>query len=145
MPDLPDWGFRFVNRAHRGLLRVSKGRLLNRIGAMPVVTLTTTGRRSGEPRQVLLTSPIHDNDRVVLVASKGGDAHHPAWYLNLMAQPNVTVSIGGTDKRMVAREASAEEKAEMWPTIVAAYKGYQGYQDRTDRDIPVIVCETPAG
>lgn len=62
-----------------------------------------------------------------------------------MAQPNVTVSIGGTDKRMVAREASAEEKAEMWPTIVAAYKGYQGYQDRTDRDIPVIVCETPAG
>ena len=75
------------------------------------------------------------------MASKGGDDRNPEWYLNLTANPGVDVTLNGTTTPMRARTASAEEKAELWPTIVAAYKGYAGYQKRTDRDIPVVICE----
>jgi len=80
----------------------------------------------------------------VVVASYGGDDRHPQWYLNLRAEPNVTVTMNGRPRRMVARTASAGEKAELWPRIVASYRGYGGYQERTDRDIPVVILE-PAG
>ncbi len=138
--------FRVVTGLHRAVFRVSGGRLLGRAGGMPVVVLTTTGRRSGRPRRTILTAPIVDGERVVLVGSYGGDRRHPQWFLNLMADPQVSVTLGGRERAMRARVAEADEKAALWPRIVQAYQGYGAYQRRTDRDIPVVVCEPrPAG
>jgi deazaflavin-dependent oxidoreductase (nitroreductase family) len=89
----------------------------------------------------MLTSPVHDDRRVVLVASKGGDDRDPQWYRNLTANPDVEVVIGGATRTMRARTASPAEKAALWPDIVAAYKYYDSYQKRADRDIPVVICE----
>ena len=138
---LADVGLKTMNALHRGILAISGGRLLADAFGMPTVELTTTGRRSGQPRSVLLTAPIHDDARVVLVASKGGDDRHPDWYRNLVANPSVEITIAGETRTMLARTASPEEKDELWPTITAAYKGYASYQRRTDRDIPVVICE----
>ena len=77
----------------------------------------------------------------MLVASKGGDDRHPEWYLNLTANPEVELTVDGATRPMRARTASTEEKAELWPRIVSAYRGYGGYQRRTTRDIPVVICE----
>jgi len=77
----------------------------------------------------------------VLIASKGGDDRNPQWYLNLVANPDVELTVYGTTMPMRARTANPAEKAELWPQIVAAYKGYDGYQQKTSRDIPVVICE----
>jgi deazaflavin-dependent oxidoreductase (nitroreductase family) len=108
---------------------------------MPTVELRTTGRKSGLRRSVLLTSPVHDDECYVLVASKGGDDRNPEWYLNLVADPDVELKVGAVTRPMRARTASPEEKAELWPRIVAGYKGYDAYRRRTSRDIPVVICE----
>ncbi len=130
-----------MNLTHKAALKASGGRLGGKLFGMPAVELHTTGRKSGQRRSVMLTAPIHEPDRVVLIASKGGDDRHPDWYHNVVAEPDVEITEGGTTRPMRARTATAEEKAEMWPTIVAAYKGYAGYQKRTERDIPVVICE----
>jgi deazaflavin-dependent oxidoreductase (nitroreductase family) len=75
------------------------------------------------------------------VASKGGDDRHPFWYNNLVAQPEVDLTIRGVTRPFRARTASSAEKAALWPRIVAAYPGYGAYQGRTERDIPVVICE----
>jgi deazaflavin-dependent oxidoreductase (nitroreductase family) len=108
---------------------------------MAAVELHTIGRTSGQTRTTMLTSPVNDGTRVVLVASKGGDDRDPQWYRNLTANPDVEVVIGGATRKMRARTASPEEKAALWPDIVAAYKYYDSYQKRADRDIPVVICE----
>lgn len=108
---------------------------------MPVVALTTVGRRSGQQRVTMLTTPVHDEDRVVLVASKGGADAHPSWYVNLREHPQVTLRLAGRTRSMLARTANAAEKAELWPAIVAAYRGYAAYQEKTSRDIPVVILE----
>ena len=136
-----DFGLKMMNRVHRALLFASRGRVGRRLMGMQAVELHTTGRKSGQRRSVLLTAPIHDDGRTVLIASKGGDDRDPEWYKNLVADPNVDLTIEGTTHPMTARTASAEEKAELWPQIVATYKGYAGYQKRTSRDIPVVICE----
>jgi len=138
---LVDTGMKAMNLAHRTILKVSGGRLLANPMGMPTVELHTTGRKSGQRRSTLLTAPVHDTDRVVLVASKGGDDRNPEWYLNLKANPQVELTIAGTTRAMQARTASAAEKDELWPQIIAAYKGYAGYQRKTNRDIPVVICE----
>ncbi len=130
---------RVVNPFHRVVVRASGGRVAGRLGGMPVVILTTVGRKSGEPRRTMLTAPVVDGETVVLVASYGGDSRHPAWYLNLSANPDVVLERDGRATPMRARTASAEEKAALWPRIVASYRGYGGYQKRTDRDIPVVL------
>ena len=132
-----------MNVVHRSLLSVSGGRIGATAKGMHVVQLHTTGRTSGQRRSVMLTCPIYETDRVVIIASKGGDDRHPDWYRNLVAQPDVELTDGGTTRPMRARTASPAEKAEMWPAIVAANKGYEGYQKRTERDIPVVICEPP--
>ena len=143
---MADAGLKAMNSIHRLILGASGGRLLTSPFGMPAVELTVTGRKSGLPRQVLLTSPIMDANKVVLVASKGGDDRDPEWFRNLQADPQVEVKVleTGEVRRLRARVADAEEKAAMWPTIVAAYKGYAGYQKRTQRDIPVVICEPAA-
>jgi len=128
-----------INDLHRTVFRLSKGRVANRGMGMPVVMLTTTGRKSGKLRTSMLTSPVQDGDRIVLVASNGGDDRDPAWLLNLRAHPTVEVTIDGSTRAMTARVASPDEKAELWPRVVAGYKGYANYQTRTDRDIPLVI------
>lgn len=131
-----------VNAAHKAVLKISGGRLGAKVGGMGVVELTTTGRKSGQPRTVLLTSPIQEGDSIVVVASRGGDPTHPAWFLNLRDEPKVEVSFEGGPKRpMLARVATAQERTELWPRVVAKYKGYANYQTKTDREIPLVFLE----
>lgn len=130
-----------MNLTHKAALKVTGGRLGKQVFGMPAVEVHTTGRKSGQRRSVMLTTPIHEPDRVVLVASKGGDDRHPDWYHNIVANPEVEITEAGVTRSMRARTATADEKADLWPAIVAAYKGYAGYQKRTDRDIPVVICE----
>lgn len=138
---IADFWFRAASRAHAALLRLTRWHLGASIVGMPVVELRTTGRRSGRPRMVVLSTPLVDGERVVLVASKGGDDRDPDWYRNLVANPEVELTMHGTARRMIARTADAEERAELWPRVVAAYPGYAAYQRRTTRAIPVVVCE----
>ena len=126
---------------HKALFKASKGKLFGKAFGMPVVMLTTTGRKSGQPRSTMLTSPVREGDKVVLVASYGGDDRDPAWYKNLLAEPAVEIVMSGATRKMTARTATADEKAALWPQVVAAYKGYAGYQTKTDRDIPLVILE----
>lgn len=131
---------------HRWVIRVTRGRFGWRIAGMTTVELHTTGRRTGEPRVAILSAPIVEPARVVLVASKGGSDRHPAWYLNLVADPDAVIDLRDERRVVRARTATPEEKAELWPRVTAAYPGYAHYQERTRRDIPVVICEprTPA-
>lgn len=129
------------NALHRTVLGLSRGRLGRRALGMTVVELHTVGRRTGKRRSTLLTAPVIDGERIVLVASKGGDDRHPDWYRNLVANPRVEVTVDGVTRPMRARTATPEERAELWPRIVARYRGYAAYQRRTRREIPVVICE----
>lgn len=138
---LADSGFRILNETHRAVLRASGGRLGGRAFGMAAVELHHVGRKTGQPRTTMLTAPVMDGDRVVLVASKGGDDRDPDWYRNLLAHPDVELVVAGQRRPVRARPASPAEKAELWPTVVAAYRGYAAYQRRTTRDIPLVICE----
>ncbi|GAB3204626.1 nitroreductase/quinone reductase family protein [Nocardia tengchongensis] len=138
---LKDGGAKLMNLAHRVVLTVSGNRLLANPFGMPVIELHTTGRKSGLPRSCYLTAPVHDADRVVLVASKGGDDRNPDWYRNLQADPDAELVIYGRRRKIHAHTASPEERAVLWPQITAAYQGYANYQKRTTREIPVVICE----
>ena len=138
---LADIGLKTMSRVHRVILRGTGGRVLNSALGMQVVELHTVGRKSGLPRSTMLTAPVVDGQRIVLVASKGGDDRDPDWYRNLMAHPDAELTMDGQRRQVRARRASAEEKAELWPRVVAAYGGYAGYQRRTQRDIPLVLCD----
>jgi deazaflavin-dependent oxidoreductase (nitroreductase family) len=135
-----DFALKMMNTIHRGVLKASGGRLGWDASRMPVLELTTTGRKSGQPRAVMLTSPYQEGSTFVVVASRGGDDHHPAWFLNLRDDPKVEVATKGEPKRpMVARVANAEERARLWPLVTADHKNYAGYQTKTDREIPLVL------
>ena len=134
-----DYGLKAMNALHRIVLTVSFGRLGWSALGMPVLQLTTTGRKSGEPRKVMLTSPLQLGDTLAIVASRGGDDRHPAWFLNLRDHPAVTVTMNGKSRPMQARIATPEEKAELWPRLTADHKNYAGYQSKTQRDIPLVL------
>lgn len=131
---------RMVTGAHKALYRRTHGRIGGRIGTMPVLILTTRGRNSGRPRSTIL-GYLADGDRLILVASNGGDPRHPNWYRNLSADPEVLVTVGTSTRPMTAHTAPDEEKERLWPRVVDAYRGYERYQERTTRDIPVVVLE----
>jgi deazaflavin-dependent oxidoreductase (nitroreductase family) len=141
MANAKDIGARLVTGFHEAVFRISNGRVGNRGFGMPVLALTTTGRKSGKKRTTMLTSPVQDGDAIVVVASYGGDDRHPQWFLNLRDNPDVEITMDGKTRPMRARVASPEEKAELWPRVVEAYRGYGQYQRRTDRDIPLVICE----
>jgi len=108
---------------------------------MPVLELTTTGRKSGNPHTVLLTSPWQVDQAYVVVASRGGDDRHPAWFLNLQANPDVQVKVAGQPQHRRARVATPDERSELWPKIASKYRNYAGYQKRTTREIPLVLLE----
>ncbi|WP_439564955.1 nitroreductase/quinone reductase family protein [Microcella sp.] len=131
---------------HRALLRRTGGRLGRQLGGMPVIELTTTGRSSGQPRTAILTVPHREpgphGERLIVIASRGGDDLQPAWYLNLVAEPAVQVArVGEHPRPYRARTAEPEERARLWPLAVAAYRGYAEYQRKTAREIPVVILE----
>ena len=112
---LTDIGFKVLNEAHRATLRLSGGRIGRTGYGMPVVELRTVGRKSGQTRVTMLTSPIHDENRVLLVASKYGDDRNPQWYSNLTANPDVEILIDGQRRELRARTASADERRSCGP------------------------------
>jgi deazaflavin-dependent oxidoreductase (nitroreductase family) len=135
--------FKVGTTIHRAIFNVSGGRIFSKTSGMPFIELLTTGRRSGKERATMLSVPIVGGDRLVLVASFGGADRHPAWYLNLQANPEVRVTMAGTTRAMIARTATEEERVELWPRITSVYKGYARYQNRTERQIPVVILEPP--
>jgi deazaflavin-dependent oxidoreductase (nitroreductase family) len=131
-----------MNALHRAAIKVTSGRLGWRAGSMPVLELTTIGRKSGQRRSVMLTSPVQEGETFVIVASRGGDDRNPAWFLNLRDHPDVGVRVRGTPERaMRARIATPDERARLWPQVTATYKGYAAYQTKTDREIPLVMLE----
>src|SRR5215210_5008117 len=128
---------------HRAIFNVSKGRIFGKAFGVPLIKLLTTGRKSGKERATMLSVPIVGGERLVLVASFGGDDRHPAWYLNLQANPEVQVTMAGTTRTMIARIATEEERDELWPKITSVFEGYARYQNRTERQIPVVILEPP--
>ncbi len=137
-----DFQLKTMNAVHRVILKLSGGRAGWEVAGMTVLELTTIGRKSGQPRTVLLTSPLRDGDAYVIVASRGGDDTHPAWFLNLRDNPEVQVTLKGESAQpMIARIADSEQRARLWPKITADFKNYEGYQKKTDREIPLILLE----
>ncbi|KMO67466.1 deazaflavin-dependent oxidoreductase (nitroreductase family) [Mycobacterium sp. BK558] len=106
----------------------------------PVVLFTTTGAKSGQKRYVPLMR-VEENGKYAMVASKGGDPAHPAWYHNVKAHPAVTVQDGEQVREMTARELSGEEREHWWALAVENYPPYAEYQTKTDRQIPVFIVE----
>jgi deazaflavin-dependent oxidoreductase (nitroreductase family) len=136
-----DTFFKVGTGIHRAIFNISMGRIFGRAFGMPLIELVTIGRRSGKARATMLSVPIIDGDRLVLVASFGGDDRHPAWYLNLRSNPEVRVTIAGSTRTMIARIATEEERAELWSQIIWVFEGYARYQKRTERPIPVVILE----
>ena len=124
--------------AHAGVYRVTGGKLLGRMGESPILLLNTVGRKSGKKR----TSPllyVMDGEDFVIIASKGGAPTHPAWYLNLIANPEATVEVGDQEVGVRAEVAEQEEKARLWQQMVEMYPTYDDYQKKTEREIPLLV------
>jgi deazaflavin-dependent oxidoreductase (nitroreductase family) len=138
---LKDLLFKGFTGVHRFVFVATNGRLAGSAAGMPVVLLTTTGRKSGKIRHSMLTSPLELGDSFVLVASFGGDVRHPAWFLNLRANPNVEVTMRGRARAMVARIATGDERTDLWNRLTAAHANYGAYQTKTDREIPVVVLD----
>lgn len=125
---------------HRFLYQMSGGRIGRRLADNDMLLLTTTGHVSRRPHTVPLLY-IRDEPRLLVVASYGGRARHPAWYDNLVADPLVRVQVGAKRVEMVARTAESEERAVWWPRVVEAFADYAVYQSRTDRVIPLVFLE----
>jgi deazaflavin-dependent oxidoreductase (nitroreductase family) len=127
-------------QAHVRAYRLSGGRLGGKFRGAPVLLLNHVGRKSGQSR----TSPLlylRDGEDFVVVASSGGAAKHPVWWLNLREQPSTTVEVGSEKYAVRVRQANAEEKARLWPKLVEMYSPYADYQKRTSREIPVAILE----
>jgi deazaflavin-dependent oxidoreductase (nitroreductase family) len=123
--------------AHAGVYRATGGKLFGRMGKSPILLLDTVGRKSGRKR----TSPllyVMDGEDFVIIASKGGAPTHPAWYLNLRADPDATVEVGDREVRVRAEAADSEEKARLWQKMVEMYPTYDDYQQKTGREIPLL-------
>ena len=123
---------------HAGVYRATGGKLFGRMGKSPILLLNTVGRKTGRKR----TSPllyVMDGEDFVIIASKGGAAAHPAWYLNLRANPEATVEIGDREVQVEAEVADPEEKARLWQKMVEMYPAYDDYQRKTGREIPLLI------
>lgn len=131
---------KYFARVHIWVYRRTNGRLGARLLWFPSALLTTTGRKSGEPR----TTPtlyLRDGDRVILPASFGGRAENPTWYLNLKENSAVEVQIRAERLHLTARDATDEERNRYWPRLMRIYPPYRGYREATNRVIPLVVCE----
>jgi deazaflavin-dependent oxidoreductase (nitroreductase family) len=131
---------KYLGAIHRHLYRASGGRVGGRLWDLPVVLLTTTGRRSGKKRTVPLCS-FRDGDDLVVIASYGGLDRPPAWWLNLEANPQAEVLAGRERRAVTARTADPDERARLWAEITTRAPGYLEYERRTTREIPVVILQ----
>ena len=129
---------RAMGRAHRAVYRLSGGRLLRRVAGMPVLMLTTTGRRTGQARTAPLTY-FELGEEIAIVASNGGEDSPPRWWLNLQAEPRATIAIAGCSEEVTARAATTAEHDQLWPVITGTFRAYGDYARRTTRPIPVVI------
>jgi deazaflavin-dependent oxidoreductase (nitroreductase family) len=136
----PRWILKLMTRVNVFVYKVSGGRLMNEFSGMPVLLVEMKGAKSGKKRTIALMYVPHE-DGFILVASQGGAPKNPVWYNNLVAHPEVKITYGGETKSMTVKLLDDEEKAKVWPTCVEYYSPYQDYQDHTDRNIPVFICE----
>ena len=131
-------GIRAMGRVHRVVYRATGGRVGGRIWGLSILLLTTTGRRTGRVR----TTPLcfyPDGESLVVVASNGGLAWFPSWWLNLLDEPQAAVRVGRTTKSVIARAADPEERARLWAEITAIAPGYLEYEKRAPREIPLAI------
>jgi len=134
-------GARLFGTLNAVVYKMSSGRLMNKGPAnKPICLVTMTGRKTGKKRDIPLMH-VPDGEQKILVASLGGISKNPVWYYNLKATPDITITADGITRPYRAREVGSEEKASLWPLIVEAYPPYDEYQARTDRNIPVFVCD----
>jgi F420H(2)-dependent quinone reductase len=130
---------------HATIYRATNGLIGHRLpGLPPTLLLDHVGAKSGIERTTPLLY-VKDGADVVIIASKGGNPKHPAWYHNLRANPDTTVQIGSERRPVHARVATPEERERLWPRAVAAYSGYRQYQERTGREIPLVILERRLG
>ena len=125
---------------HRAIYRLSGGRIFSRMVGCPVVLLTTTGRKSGEPR----TAPLfgfEEGQSIIVIPSNAGKKHYPSWYLNLRANPQAQVQVERELRQVSAREATPQEQERLWVYVTSLYAGYDAYRERTDRDISVVFLD----
>jgi deazaflavin-dependent oxidoreductase (nitroreductase family) len=126
---------------HTVVYRASGGRIGHRFpGSPPMLLVDHVGAKSGTHRTTPLVY-VRDGENLVLVASKGGNPKNPAWFHNLRANPETTVQVGSKKRSVRARVAETEERERLWPKAVATYAGYRDYQERTDREIPLVILE----
>lgn len=131
---------RFITAFHTWIYKLSGGRLGARLVGAPVVLLMTIGRRSGQLRTTPLIY-LRDNDHLVLVASNGGTLSDPGWWHNLQENPNALIQLGRSIISVQARRADATERARLWPLVTQMYSGYAEYQQRTPREIPLVIVQ----
>lgn len=137
---LGDRGLRAMGKFNVPVYRATRGRLMGKVGRAPVLLLTTTGRKSGQRR----TAPVvylADGERYVVIGSNAGNARMPAWALNLRANPDAGVEVYGDRRRVRARVAEGEERADLWRRMNEQYAGFDDYRARTDREIWVFALE----
>lgn len=128
---------------HIGLFRSTNGKLGSKLAGMPVLLLTTTGNKSGQPRTVPLTYIEDEDGNPVITASAGGAPKHPAWFQNLSANPKVTVELPGRKLQRRAEVAPPEVRSRLWEKLTSKYKGYEGYAKKTKgiREIPMVILK----
>ncbi len=132
---------KWMSKANTWLFKKSGGRLGNKfLRGAEVGILTTIGRKSGEARDSPLLF-LQEGRRIVLVASQGGRATNPMWYLNLRANPQITFQTKRETLELVARDATDAERDEYWPKLDAMYPDFQNYRSYTDRKIPIVICD----
>lgn len=132
---------KWMSKAQTFLFKKSGGKLGTKfLRGAEVGILTTTGRKSGEPRDSPLLF-LQEGERIVLVASQGGRATNPMWYLNLQANPKITFQTKQGTYALTARDATDAERDEYWPKLDAMYADFQNYRSYTDRKIPIVICD----
>ena len=127
-----------IGKIHRWLYTLTGGALGGRLAGNPMLLLTTTGKKTGNQRTTPLLY-LPDGEDMVVVASNGGNARHPAWWFNIEANAGATVQVGKETKRVRAETANEEDRNRLWPLLLDAYAGYQNYEDETERTIRVVI------
>ena len=138
--ELPRLGFQLVSGSHVFWYRLTRGLLGSRLGPVRTLLLDHVGSKSQKRHTTPLTYG-RDGQNLILVASKGGSAQHPAWYTNLVAHPDAEVQVGSRRMKVRARTASPDEKPRLWDLMTREWPGYDDYQRNTDREIPVVILE----
>jgi deazaflavin-dependent oxidoreductase (nitroreductase family) len=137
---MPAGALRALGKLNVPIYRLTRGRLMGKVGQAPVLLLTSTGRRSAQPR----TAPVlylADGERVVVIGSNAGNERAPAWSHNLKANPDAEVQIRGERRQVRARVAEGVERTELWRKMNEQYAGFEDYDERTSRDIAVFVLD----